>query len=46
VDGKFSHCGVDAITLVRTDAGWRIASFVYTVEETGCAPSPLGAPQP
>jgi len=46
VNGKFSHCGVDAITLVRTDAGWRIASFVYTVEETGCAPSPLGAPQP
>jgi ketosteroid isomerase-like protein len=46
VDGTFSHCGVDAITLVRTDDGWRIASFVYTVEPTGCAPSPLGAPQP
>ena len=46
VSGKFSHCGVDAITLVRTDSGWRIASFVYTVETTGCTPSPLGAPQP
>ncbi|HEX5818172.1 MAG TPA: hypothetical protein VFY20_04800 [Gemmatimonadales bacterium] len=46
VDGKFSHCGVDAVTLVRTDAGWKIASFVYTVEPTGCAPSPLGAPGP
>jgi ketosteroid isomerase-like protein len=46
VDGKFSHCGVDAFTLVRTDAGWKIASVVYTVEATGCAPSPLGAPQP
>jgi ketosteroid isomerase-like protein len=46
VDGKFSHCGVDAITLIRADAGWKIASFVYTVEPMGCAPSPLGAPRP
>lgn len=46
VDGKFSHCGVDAFTLVRSDAGWKIASVVYTVELTGCAPSPLGAPRP
>jgi hypothetical protein len=46
LDGKYSHCGVDAVTLVRTDAGWKIVSFVYTVEMTGCTPSPLGVPQP
>jgi hypothetical protein len=46
VNGTFSHCGVDAVTLARTTVGWQIVSFVYTVERTGCAPSPLGAPQP
>jgi hypothetical protein len=44
VDGRFSHCGIDTATLVRTDAGWRIAALVYTVQRTGCAPSPLGPP--
>jgi hypothetical protein len=24
--------------------GWKIAGIVYSVETTGCAPSPLGAP--
>ena len=31
-DGEFSHCGVNAFTLVRGDAGWRITGIVYTVE--------------
>ncbi len=44
VNGEFSHCGVDALNLVRTDDGWRIASIVWTVEPTGCSPSPLGPP--
>jgi len=42
VDGKFSHCGVDAFTLARAPSGWRIVNIAYTVERTGCAPSPLG----
>lgn len=42
VDGRFSHCGVDAFTLVRAVDGWRISSIAYTVERQGCAPSPLG----
>ena len=42
VDGKFSHCGVDVFDLVKTPEGWRISGGVYTVERTGCAPSPLG----
>jgi hypothetical protein len=42
VDGKFSHCGVDAFDLVKTSDGWKISGGVYTVERTGCTPSPLG----
>ena len=42
--GRFSHCGIDAVTLLRTDAGWRSAGLLYTVQRTGCAPSPLGPP--
>ena len=41
---KFHHCGVDSFNLVRTEAGWKIASVSYTSETTGCAPSPLGPP--
>jgi len=39
---EFMHCGVDAFTLLRTPAGWKIATVSYTAEPTGCAPSPLG----
>jgi Putative lumazine-binding len=42
VNGKFSHCGVDAFSLVRQTDGWKISSVIYTIEPTGCAPSPLG----
>jgi hypothetical protein len=42
VDGKFSHCGVDVFDLVKTPEGWKISGGAYTVERTGCAPSPLG----
>lgn len=45
-DGAFSHCGVDAFSLVRTAEGWKIASAVYSVETAGCPPSPLGPPVP
>jgi hypothetical protein len=40
--GIFSHCGVDAFTLIHLEDGWKIAGAVYTVEETDCEPSPLG----
>ena len=43
--GQFSHCGIDAFSLVRSAAGWKIATITYTVEPTNCAPSPLGAPK-
>ena len=44
-NGQFSHCGVDAFTLVRAPTGWKIATATYTVEPTGCAASPLGPPR-
>jgi hypothetical protein len=44
VDKKFSHCGMDAFNMVKTDTGWKIASALYTVERTGCGESPLGPP--
>jgi len=42
--GEFSHCGIDAFSLVKTVDGWKIASIVWTVEPVGCPPSPLGPP--
>ena len=45
-DGEFSHCGIDAFQLVRTNDGWKIAGGTYTVERTGCPESPLGPPEP
>jgi hypothetical protein len=44
VNRKFSHCGVDAFSLVRATDGWKISGVIYTIEPTGCAPSPLGPP--
>ena len=45
LDGKFSHCGIDSVNLVKTAAGWKVAAIVYTADTTGCAPSPLGPPK-
>jgi hypothetical protein len=44
--GEFSHCGIDAFQLVRTDQGWKIASIMYTViqSQDQCGDSPLGPP--
>jgi hypothetical protein len=39
-NGTFSHCGIDAFNLVKMDDGWKIASATWTVERTGCPPSP------
>ena len=44
-DGKFSHCGTDVFNLVKTAEGWRIAGAMWTIQRTGCAPSPLGPPK-
>jgi hypothetical protein len=36
INKKFSHCGVDIFTLIKTNQGWKIASLVYTVEPQEC----------
>ena len=41
---KFHHCGVDSFNMIKSDAGWKIASVSYTSETSGCSPSPLGPP--
>lgn len=43
VGEEFSHCGIDAFSLVRTPEGWRIAGIVFTRETEGCPESPRGA---
>ncbi|MBI4893420.1 MAG: DUF4440 domain-containing protein [Acidobacteria bacterium] len=44
--GKFSHCGIDAIHLMKgADGAWKITSIAYDVNPTGCVPSPLGPPK-
>lgn len=35
-DGTFSHCGIDAFHLAKTDAGWKILQIAYTTRQTGC----------
>jgi hypothetical protein len=36
INDKFSHCGVDAFTLLKTDSGWKISSLSYSKETEGC----------
>ncbi len=40
VGKKFSHCGVDAIQLVRTAACWKIIQIVDTHRTKGCTGPP------
>jgi hypothetical protein len=44
-EGKFSHCGVDAVTLLKTASGWRISHIFFTMVTEGCVASPLGKPK-
>lgn len=40
VDGVHSHCGVDHVLLVLTDAGWRIIHLADTRRTEGCRSRP------
>lgn len=45
VDGEWSHCGVDAFTLVKSGESWRIASLAYSIEQPpACRMHPDGPP--
>ncbi len=35
-DGKFTHCGIDVVNLLKTPEGWKIAGLSYTVIQQGC----------
>ncbi|MDO8993140.1 nuclear transport factor 2 family protein [Daejeonella sp.] len=39
ISGKFSHCGVDLFTMLKTIEGWKIATAAYTIEPEGCSGS-------
>ncbi len=45
IDGKFSHCGIDAFDFIKTDKVWKIAGGTYTLESK-CVASPLGPLKP
>jgi hypothetical protein len=41
----FSHCGIDAFSLLRTADGWRIAAIADTYQRESCpARPPVNAP--
>jgi ketosteroid isomerase-like protein len=44
-NGKFHHCGVDTMLMLKTAEGWKATALSYTSETEGCAPSPLGPPK-
>jgi len=44
LNGKFSHCGVDSVSLVKANGEWKISGIAYTSETKGCPLSPLGPP--
>jgi hypothetical protein len=38
--GEFSHCGVDAVQLLKTADGWRIVTLSDTFQRTECPERP------
>lgn len=36
LDGRLSHCGVNAFQLIRRPQGWRIVSLIDTRRTEGC----------
>jgi hypothetical protein len=44
IDGGFSHCGTDAVDLVKVDGDWKIGNSSWTVQKTGCVMHPDGPP--
>lgn len=45
LNGKFTHCGIDTFTLVKTNGEWRIAALAFSRETSNCPASPLGPPK-
>ena len=36
IDGKTSHCGVDAFSFIRVGEAWHVANSMWTVEPDAC----------
>ena len=46
IDGKWSHCGVDVFTLIRSEGRWRIATMTWSAEQPPvCEKHPDGPPK-
>src|SRR6476469_4200370 len=44
---EWSHCGVDAFTLLKNEGRWRVASLIFTMEQPpACRKHPAGPPAP
>jgi hypothetical protein len=42
---KWSHCGVDTFTLMKSAGRWRVAALIYTIEQPpACRKHPDGPP--
>lgn len=42
---NWSHCGLDAFTLVKTEDRWRVVALIYTIEQPpACQKHPAGPP--
>ena len=47
IDGKWSHCGIDAFTLLKVAGQWKTVALFYTVEQPpACQKHPAGPPVP
>ena len=44
LNGALHHCGIDSFSLLRTAAGWKIASVSDTRETSGCRQDGLKTP--
>jgi len=37
IDGRTSHCGVDAMSFAKIDGVWKVSNAMWTVEPNACA---------
>lgn len=45
VGERWSHCGVDVFTLMKSQGRWRVAAVIYTIEQPpACRKHPAGPP--
>jgi ketosteroid isomerase-like protein len=46
IDDKWSHCGIDVFTIIKTGNAWKIATLVWSVEQPpACERHPDGPPR-